>query len=130
VLLTERGSALDLPRICDPPGLITSVSSWSDVVTLDPELLGGGGPSRSSDVWALGATLNAVLGDRPLYPGIEADDPVTAVQRILFTRPEPDPSLAPAVRDLISRCLAADPADRPPTALAVAEDLTSIGTTR
>jgi hypothetical protein len=44
----------------------------------------------------------------------------------MFTRPVPDPGLSGPVRELIDECLAADPADRPPTALTVAERLSQI----
>ena len=123
VLLTAKGALLDLPRLDAPEGEVIRIGAWSELIAVDPELLAGESPSRASDIWALGATLHAVLSDRPLFPGIESDEPVTAVQRVMFTRPEPDPSLPPPLRDLVDACLAADPADRPPSALAVAERL-------
>ena len=126
VLLTARGPGLDLPRLDAPAGELVRVGPWPELVTIDPELLGGEAPSRRSDIWSLGATLHALLTDRPLFPGIEEDEPVTAVQRVLLTRPEPDPAIASSLLDLIGACLAADPADRPPTALAVAERLAGI----
>lgn len=123
ILLTDAGPVLDLPRLDARLGEVIRVAQWRELVTLDPELLGGESPARGSDIWALGATLHSVLSDRPLFPGIETDEPVTAVQRMMFTRPEPDPSLSPPLLELITRCLAADSADRPGTALAVAERL-------
>ena len=118
---TERGPVLGLPRLDRSPGWVVEASSWRDLVTVDPERIGGEAPSRSSDIWALGALLNTLASERPLYPDIDRDEPVTAVQRLLFTRPEVDPALPAAVRDLIEACLAVDPADRPTTAAAVAE---------
>ncbi len=126
VLLTDRGPVLDVPRLDAPDGEVIRIGPWSELVAVDPELLAGESPSRASDIWALGATLHSVVSDRPLFPGIESDEPVTAVQRVMFTRPEPDPSLPPALRDLITTSLSADPADRPPTALAFAERLGEI----
>ena len=123
LLLTGRGPVLDLPRLDGPPGEVVRIGSWRELSCIDPDLLAGEGPSRASDIWALGATLHAALSDRSLYPGIESDEPVTAVQRVMFTRPETDPALPSGLRALVGACLAADPADRPPTALALAEKL-------
>lgn len=123
VFFTDHGPVLDLPRLDLAGGLLVTIGDWSDLLTIDPELLGGEAPSRRSDVWALGATLHGALSDRPLYPGIEGDEAVTAVQRVMFTRPEADPVLPAGVRDLVMSCLAADPADRPPTAAEVADRL-------
>ena len=127
VLLTDDGAVLDLPRLDAPVGEIVRVDGWSALVAVDPDLLRGESPGRSSDIWALGATLHTALTDRPLFPGIDEDEAVTAVQRILFTRPEPDPDLPGPLRDLITECVAADAADRPDTALAVAERLAEAG---
>jgi len=90
---------------------------------MDPDLLSGEETSRSSDVWALGATLHTALSDRPLYPGIDKDAAVTAVQRILFTRPDVDPDIPPEVADVIRSCLEPDPAARPATADELADRL-------
>jgi hypothetical protein len=123
IVLSERGGLLSPPRLDLPPGALTRMVEWRQMVTIDPNLLGGEESSRSSDIWALGATLHVTLSDRPLYPGIETDPPVTAVQRILFSRPEVDPDLAPEVAGLIRSCLEPDPAARPTTAEEVAERL-------
>lgn len=123
VLLTAGGPVLDLPRLDAPSGEVLRVDGWRALVAVDPEVLYGESPTRSSDVWALGATLHSVLSDRPLFPGIEDDEPVTAVQRMMFTRPEPDPSLPPSLLELVNDCLASDTSERPATALAVAERL-------
>jgi serine/threonine protein kinase len=126
ILLTGPGAVLDLPPLDAPPGRVAVAGAWHELVSIDPELLSGEAPSRASDIWALGATLHTVLSDRPLFPGIETDQPVTAVQRVMFTRPEPDPAIPSRLRALIEACVAADPADRPPTAKAVAEQLATM----
>lgn len=127
ILLTGQGAVLDLPPMDAPPGRVAVAGAWPELVPIDPELLSGEAPSRASDIWALGATLHTVLSDRPLFPGIENDEPVTAVQRVMFTRPEPDPAIPSRLRALIGACVAADPADRPPTAQTVAEQLATMG---
>ncbi|HWE54962.1 MAG TPA: hypothetical protein VG435_05590 [Acidimicrobiales bacterium] len=126
VVFTEHGPVLDLPFLDLVDGQLITIGAWSDLLTYDPDLLGGEVPSRSSDVWALGATLHGALSDRPLYPGIEEDEPVTAVQRILFTRPETDPVLPAGIRELIGACLEPDPTDRPHTALEIADRLAEL----
>ncbi len=127
VLLTARGPVLAPPRLDRPEGFAVQATSAPALSALDPDLLRGESPARSSDVWSLGATLHLALSDRPLYPGIDSDQPVTAVQRVMFTRPELDPDLDEGVRDLVGRCLATDPADRPDTAAEVARALTALG---
>lgn len=120
---TARGVVLDLPPLCLPDGWAAPPSAPARLVASDPDVLRGEAPSRSSDVWSLGATLHMLLTDRPLYPGIAGDQPVTAVQRVLFTRPEIDPGLPGTLRDLVERCLSLDPSARPATAAEVAEAL-------
>lgn len=117
---TGRGPVLGPPPLDDPAGTVVDASSWERLVTVDPERLAGEAASRSSDVWALGATLHLLASDRPLYDGIEADPPVTAVQRALFSAPDVDPALPEGVGRLVSDCLARDPGDRPATAADVA----------
>jgi serine/threonine protein kinase len=125
LLLTERGPVLGPPRLAGPPGVVTTAREWRDVATLDPALLRGEAPSRSSDVWALAATLHGLLSRRPLYPGIEGDPLVIAVQRVTFTSPKVDKDLPPALAATLSSCFAADPAERPPTAAELADGLES-----
>ncbi len=126
VLLTARGPVLSVARLDGPAGFVTDASSWERLSTVDPDLLRGESPSRSSDIWSLGATLHRTLTQRPLYQGIDSDPPVTAVQRIMFTRPEPDPSLDDALRELVHSCMATDPAERPRTASDLAERLSGL----
>lgn len=123
ICLTSHGPVLDLPPLGLPDGWATPPSRLAGLVTTDPDVLRGEAPSRTSDVWSLGATLHVILSDRPLYPGIAGDQPVTAVQRVLFTRPEIDPDLPGPTRDLVERCLTLDPTGRPATAAEVAEAL-------
>jgi eukaryotic-like serine/threonine-protein kinase len=123
ILLAERGAVLGIPALGRPPGTVTTMRSWRDLVALDPALLRGEEPSRSSDIWALAATLHGLLSDTPLYPDIDDDPDVTAVQRILFTRPEVDPRLPADVGAILVACLADDPAERVQTAADLSERL-------
>jgi hypothetical protein len=100
---------------------------------MSPEQIAGPGPAdRRSDVYALGATLYAVLAGRPPFRSQEphggaADDDLRVIRRILEEDP---PSLVRAVpgtpRDLsrvIGRAMEKEPAARYPTAEAFAQDL-------
>jgi eukaryotic-like serine/threonine-protein kinase len=121
--LTDRGGVLGPPPLGSVAGLVTRYTGWRELATLDPELLRGEEPSRSSDIWALAATLHGVLSERPLYPGLADEAPVTAVQRVLFTRPEVDPSLPGDIVEVLRACLDPDPATRPVTAEEFADRL-------
>jgi serine/threonine protein kinase len=127
ILLTGRGGALGPPSLGGQPGVVSRMREWGDVAVLDPALLRGEDPSRSTDVWALATTLHGVLSARPLYPGIDGDPAVTAIQRVLFTRPEIDPSLPAGVADSLAACLADDPGERILSAAEFADRLTAVG---
>jgi eukaryotic-like serine/threonine-protein kinase len=124
VVLTERGGVLGPPPVDQRAGLVTRITDWRDFVTMDPDLLCGEAPGRATDIWSLGATVHLAASDRPLFHGIDADEPVTAVQRMLFTRPEIDPALGPELAETVAACLDPDPEARPATAAEVAERLT------
>jgi hypothetical protein len=121
---TARGGAIWPPPLDDPPGLSARIGDWRSVVCVDPALLRGIAPTRWSDVWSLGALLHGALTDRPLYPGIEDDDPVSALRRVLDTPPEVDPAIPEPLAGTIASCLRPDPSERPPTAEQLAETLT------
>ena len=127
IYLTGRGAVLGPPAFGRPSGQVARAQNWQELVVLDPALLRGEEPSRSSDIWALAATLHGLLSARPMYPGISDDPDVTAVQRVLFTRPEIDPSLPPEVIETLEACLADDPGERPLTAEDFANRLSAVG---
>ncbi|MGH9055219.1 MAG: hypothetical protein ACRDYY_05050 [Acidimicrobiales bacterium] len=126
IFLTERGAVLGPPPTGASVGVVTRVRDWRDVAVLDPDLLRGVRPSRASDIWALAASLHGALSERPLYGGMANDEPVTAVQRVLFTRPEVDPALPDGLRATLAACFDPDPAERPPTAADLAERLEAL----
>lgn len=127
IVFTARGPVLAPPRIHHRPGAVVDAGSWRRVAAVDPAVLAGEAPTRASDIWSLAATLHMAIAARPLYPGIESDAPVTAVQRVLFTRPEVDPALPEPLRALLRRGLEADPADRFSTAEELAASVGSRG---
>jgi hypothetical protein len=126
VLLAARGAVLCPPALGGEPGGVARIRDWRDAVVLDPALLRGEQPSRSSDIWALAAALHGLLSPRPLYPDIDKDPGVTAVQRILFTRPEIDPALPSQLVGVLAACLADDPGERLVAADELAERLAAL----
>jgi serine/threonine protein kinase len=130
IFLTDRGGALGPPTLGGLAGVVARMRDWRDVMVIDPALLRGEDPSRASDIWALATTLHGLLSERPLYPGIDSDPGVTAVQRVLFTRPEIDPSLPAGIAVSMAACLADDPGERILSADEFADRLTSVGAAR
>jgi tetratricopeptide (TPR) repeat protein len=126
-LLTDfglaRGEEAGLSRTGLPPGTLDFMS---------PEQLTGSGPADfRSDVYALGATLYAVVAGRPPFRSASgprgSDEEMRILRRILEEDPEPLWRAAPGVpRDLAlvaARAMEKDPAARYPSAEAFGEDL-------
>ena len=125
IFVAGGAGVLGPPRPAGPSGAVAGPEGWQSVDVLDPELLRGARPSRGSDVWALAATLHRVCSGSSLYPGLENDPPVTAVQKVLFGTPEVHESLPPDVAKVLDACFDRDPSRRPATALELAERLES-----
>ncbi len=115
-----RLSDLGLAQVINPGQTVTGIGPVGTIEYLAPEVIRGERASRASDVWALGVTLHRVLTGRPVYHDLPTSSLVDALRRILTDRPVIDPSLAEAERAIVARCLEADPADRHPTAEALA----------
>ena len=123
VFLTSRGGALGPPRPIGPTGNVARADRWQNLELLDPELVRGGAPSRSSDVWALAASVHQACAGAPLYPGLEREQAVTSVQKVLFGSPVVDATIPSDLADVLEACFDRDPANRPATALEFAERL-------
>ncbi len=124
-VLRARGGILAPPAPSDAePGATATAQPPERLETLDPAVVRGEGRSRATDLWAMGATVHLVLtGGASLHPGLAGDDPLTAAQRVLFEPPVIDPSLPADHAAVIGACLRPDPADRPPSAAALADQL-------
>ncbi len=105
-----------------PPGIRAG-----DLDTVEPALLWGEGASRATDI---GATAHRVLTGHHVHPALDDDLVVTAVRRVLAEAPVMDSTLEPATASLLRSCLAADPAERPPTAADLADDLEQLAAGR
>ncbi|HEX7896496.1 MAG TPA: serine/threonine-protein kinase [Planctomycetota bacterium] len=91
-----------------------------------PERAAYGSGDVRSDIYSLGATMYHAATGRFLFPA-GTDDAKSWAHHHINTAPPPvadrAPGLPPALCDLIMRCLAKSPADRPPTFDAVIEAL-------
>ncbi|BCJ44201.1 hypothetical protein GCM10010168_10140 [Actinoplanes ianthinogenes] len=119
VMLTGSGakvvdfgiSAVVGQRDAGPDGSLLGTPAY-----LAPERLAGAQVSAATDVYALGLLLYRALTGRMPWP---AESTAEALRAHLYADPDPVPDLPgmpPAVADLCLRCLAKDPADRPPSA--------------
>ncbi len=126
VLLGEPGPKLGdvgLSQLLSPGQTITGASKVNAIEYLSPELIQGQQASRASDIWALGATLHKALTGLSLYPDLPTDSLVAALRHILNERPVLGDALRNPERRIIESAVAADPADRPATALSVAGEI-------
>ena len=128
ILLADDATLLAIPRPPSPleAGETVMAQPTERLETVDPAVIRGEGMSRASDVWSLGATIHLVLAQRSLHPGLGTDDPLTAVQRVLFEPPSIDVRLPPDQAGLIASCLQPNPDDRPQTAEDVAVPLEAL----
>jgi len=125
VMLTEDGaklSDLGLARVLSPGVTMTGMGVASSVEFLDPAILQGERASRSSEVWALGATMHRALTGVSLYGELPDNDPLLAIRRVLSRTAQVADGLTPAEADVVNACLAPI-GQRLPTAAAVAERL-------
>jgi serine/threonine protein kinase len=123
ILLHKHGaklSDLGLAQIISPGRTLSHLGPVESIEYLDPAILQGQRPGRTTDIWALGVTLHQALTGAGVYGPLPQDDSLLAIRRVIGATPSLDPSLAPPEAALISRCLAADPKERPPTAAEVA----------
>ncbi len=103
--------AIDLSRLTQAGMMVGTVAY------MPPEQALGGKVDARSDLYGLGATLYEMLTGRPPFSG---HDPVAVISQHLNTPPVApsfhNPSLPPALNDLILKLLAKDPQDRPSSA--------------
>ncbi len=98
-----------------------------------PELLDGVEPTVRSDVYALAATLAALItGSPPFMTGTPTGDTLLALSRRIAEEPPPDLTefgVPKNVNSVIQRALAKDPIDRPESASRFAAELAGLEAT-
>lgn len=124
VLLYPGGAKLadlGLSHVLRPGITITRMGPAGDIGYLDPSLIRGDRPSRASDVFSLGATLHYAVAGEGLYGPLSDDDPLLAMRRVISHPPTISARVDPDIREVIAWAIAANPAERPATALQLAE---------
>jgi len=119
IMLTDTGSKLSdlgLSQLLTPGLTITGLGSAGSVEFLDPAIIRGEMPSRSTDIYALAATLHRALTGKGMYGDLPPDNTMVAMRRVLSHPPEPSPTLPPGARDLIMTSTDPNPSVRPSTA--------------
>ncbi len=98
--------------------LFGSVLGTADYMA--PEQITSSGITVRTDLYALGSLMYAMLTGRPPFRGKSTTE---VMESLKHDRPVPldivNPELPEALTDLVHQLLEKDPADRPPTALAV-----------
>jgi len=129
VLLHPGGAKLadlGLSHLLSPGISVTGAGTVGDIGYLDPGLMRGDRPSRASDVFSLGATLHFALAGEGLWGALPQDDPVMAMRTVESRPPAIAAQVDPAGRDIIAWATAANPAERPGTALDLAERIEAL----
>src|SRR3954453_13377272 len=124
VLIASDGGRLadlGLAQVLQPGVAVTGIGRVESVEYIDPVVLGGGQPSRLTDVYGLGMTMHrartgiGMFGELPpARPGtgrvgdIPPDQPMMAMRAVLSRSPQAAPSLAPEERALVEACVSGD----------------------
>jgi serine/threonine-protein kinase PknK len=88
-----------------------------------PELIDGQEPSVATDVYALGATLYALLSGRAAFSSDTDHGIVPVLHRIVTAAPPPVEGVPPRLGQVVLQAMAKRPEDRPPTAEALGRAL-------
>jgi serine/threonine protein kinase len=119
-LALVHGEKVDDPTVVGGQGYIVGTMDY-----IAPEqTTDAAGVDRRSDIYSLGCTLFFALAGRPPFPGGTHKDKIRRHRgeeppRLEELRPEVPPALAEVVRKMMAK----DPAQRYPSAIAVAEEL-------
>ncbi len=129
ILLTEEGgklSDLGLAQVLQPGMTVTGMGPIGSVEYLDPAILAGERAGRSSDLWSVGVTLHRAITGEGVYGELPENEPLVAIRKVLSSDPVLSDRLSADERALVEACMAPDAADRPATALEVADRIDAL----
>ncbi len=135
ILFDARGEPalgdFGLARDLHTPRAVTRTGDWIGTPAyMAPELIAGRGREAgpAADVYALGAVFYETIVGRPPFAGETLIELTDAILTGRFASPTSvRPGLHPAVNDVCRRSMSGIPHARHPSALAFAEDLSSLG---
>lgn len=113
----------------DDAGSIATETAAYTVVHAAPEILEGKAATTASDIYSLGSTLYTLLAGQAPFAKEARTGLAPLVSRILrndlpaITRP----GVPPELERLLRRCMAAEPDDRPASAVELGASLTELG---
>lgn len=126
VILHPNGAKLADPGLSGylSPGMtLTGRLGQPHLGFLDPDVLRGKAPSRSSDLFSLGATLHYAASGRSLYPGVDENRPTTALSAIMDNPPTIADGLPEPIERIVRQCIEPDADQKPQTAVDLADRL-------
>jgi serine/threonine protein kinase len=129
VLIADDGGRLadlGLAQVLQPGVAVTGIGRVESVEYIDPVVLGGGQPSRLTDVYGIGMTLHRAISGEGMFGDIASDQPMMAMRAVLSRSPSPSQALTPEETALVEACVSGDFAQRPRTALDVAERIEAL----
>jgi len=114
---------LGLAQILNPGQTVTGIGPVGTIAYLAPEIIRGEGATRATDIWAVGATLHQALTGRLIFPDVPESSLLDALRHVLHRDPTLAGPLSVGETAIITSSLEAEPSERPPTALDLAEDI-------
>jgi serine/threonine-protein kinase len=123
VKLLDFGIAKLLAPDPEVPGLTAAGTRLGTATAMAPEQIRGDAVDQRTDVYALGVLMYHMLTGRVPFRGFTQQETDRMIQESPAPRPSQSAAVSQAVDAVILKCMSKNPADRYPSAQAVAEAL-------